>query len=64
MTLAIFNGYLEIAKDLWLSGARIIRPQDKEGDSSNLVHTVTYKGNLAKLEEKVKKETGTLTEGT
>lgn len=56
LTLAIFNGYLEIAMDLWLSGAKPIRPEDKEGDTSNLVHTVTYKGNLRKLEEKMKKQ--------
>lgn len=56
LTLAIFNGYLETAKDLWLSGAKVVRPQDKEEDTSNLVHTVTYKGNLRKLEEEVKKE--------
>lgn len=56
LTLAIFNGYLDIARDLWLSGAKVVRPEDKEGDTSNLVHTVTYKGNLRKLEEKVKKE--------
>lgn len=51
LTLAIFNGYLEIAKDLIDSGARVINAKLKEHDSSNLVHTATYKANLRKLEK-------------
>lgn len=51
LTLAIFNGFFEIAKDLWMSGAKLIRPIDKEGDRFNLVHTATYKRNLKKLED-------------
>ncbi len=50
LTLAIFNGYFEIAKDLIDSGARMINEKHKEHDTSNLVHTATYKANLRKLE--------------
>ncbi|RKD24398.1 hypothetical protein BEP19_08380 [Ammoniphilus oxalaticus] len=56
LTLAIFNGFFEMARDLWISGAKVVRPSDKEADSSNLVHTMTYKQNLRTLEEQARKE--------
>lgn len=49
LTLAIFNGFFDIAQDLIDSGARIINDKQKEHDTSNLVHTATYKANLRKL---------------
>ena len=55
LTLAIFNGFFEIASDLIDSGARIVTDKHKEQDTSNLVHTATYKANLRKLEKERKR---------